>query len=327
MAEVLISSPYLRIAFLFIVFIAVTSIVFTLIRAIVNRRQVLGRLDESQTLALVEGATGGLRGADERGNAWAKLAARIESSGLSLGDSDPQGLRRKLIAAGYRSPHAPKIFTLLRLMLIFALPAAIVLPQLLSDEPKSVFSLYLFGAGLAVMGLFIPSLFLRAKADRRQQEILNGFPDSLDLMLVCVEAGMGLEAALDRVGREMTGSHPLVAEMLSQTTLELRAGAGREAALRNMADRSGVDEIRAFSTLLIQSDKLGSSIATTLRIYASEMREKRRMRAEEKAHRLPVLLSIPLVACMLPVMIGVLMLPAMIRVIREVAPALAGVAT
>lgn len=327
MAEVLISSPYLRIAFLFIVFIAVTSIVFTLIRAIVNRRQVLGRLDESQTLALVEGATGGLRGADERGNAWAKLAARIESSGLSLGDSDPQGLRRKLIAAGYRSPHAPKIFTLLRLMLIFALPAAIVLPQLLSDEPKSVFSLYLFGAGLAVMGLFIPGLFLRAKADRRQQEILNGFPDSLDLMLVCVEAGMGLEAALDRVGREMTGSHPLVAEMLSQTTLELRAGAGREAALRNMADRSGVDEIRAFSTLLIQSDKLGSSIATTLRIYASEMREKRRMRAEEKAHRLPVLLSIPLVACMLPVMIGVLMLPAMIRVIREVAPALAGVAT
>jgi tight adherence protein C len=94
--------------------------------------------------------------------------------------------------------------------------------------------------------------------------------------------------------------------------------------LRRMADRIQVDEIRSFSTLLIQSDKLGSSIGTTLRIYASEMREKRRMRAEEKAHRLPVLLSIPLVACMLPVMIGVLMLPAGIRVIRQILPVLAG---
>ena len=91
-----------------------------------------------------------------------------------------------------------------------------------------------------------------------------------------------------------------------------------------MADRAGTDEIRAFATLLIQSTKLGSSIAQTLRIYASEMRERRRMRAEEKAHRLPVLLSIPLVACMLPVMIGVLMLPAIIRVIRVMMPALGG---
>jgi tight adherence protein C len=174
------------------------------------------------------------------------------------------------------------------------------------------------------MGLFLPSLFITALADRRREELTNGFPDSLDLMLVCVEAGMGLEGALDRVGREMVVSHPLIARLVSQTMLELRAGASREEALRSMASRSGVDEIRAFSTLLIQSDKLGSSIATTLRIYASEMREKRRMRAEEKAHRLPVLLSIPLVACMLPVMIGVLMLPALIRVIREVAPAMAG---
>lgn len=107
-------------------------------------------------------------------------------------------------------------------------------------------------------------------------------------------------------------------------TLELRAGSTREEALRNLADRSQVDEIRSFSTLLIQSDKLGSSVGETLRVYAAEMRERRRMRAEEKAHRLPVLLSIPLVVCMLPVMIGVLMLPAVIRVLREIVPNLAG---
>lgn len=324
MAEILASSPYLKLAFLFILFVGVSSLGFTVLRRLDSRQQILGRLGETQGAVAAEPGAG-LRASDVRANAWARLAARIESSGLSLGDSNPKGLQRKMLAAGYRSPSAPKVFTLVRLLLIFALPIAIVVPQLLSPEPKSLLTLYLQGAGLAVMGLFLPNLFLTAKADRRRQQVLNDFPDSLDLMLVCVEAGMGLEAALDRVGREMAISHPLVSEMLSQTTLELRAGAGREEALRNMADRTGVDEIRAFSTLLIQSDKLGSSIATTLRIYASEMREKRRMRAEEKAHRLPVLLSIPLVVCMLPTMIGVLMLPAIIRVIRELVPAMAGV--
>jgi len=167
-------------------------------------------------------------------------------------------------------------------------------------------------------------VFVRARADRRQREIINAFPDGLDLMLVCVEAGLGLEAAFSRVGMEMTTSHPRLAEQLGAVVLELRAGRGMEDALRRMSDRAGAEEIQAFTTLLIQSTKLGSSIAQTLRTYASEMREKRRMRAEEKAHRLPVLLSIPLVACMLPAMIGVLMLPAAIRVVRSVVPALAG---
>ena len=109
---------------------------------------------------------------------------------------------------------------------------------------------------------------MRARADRRQREIINGFPDALDLMLVCVEAGLGLEAAFSRVGMEMTRSHPLLAEQLGAVVLELRAGRSQEDALRRMADRAGADEIRAFATLLIQSHKLGSSIAQTLRIYA-----------------------------------------------------------
>ena len=176
----------------------------------------------------------------------------------------------------------------------------------------------------ATLGLYLPNLFIRAKADRRQQELVNGFPDALDLMLVCVEAGLGLEAAFARVGMEISKSHPRLAEQFGAVVLELRAGRSHEDALRRMADRAGADEIRAFATLLIQSTKLGSSISQTLRTYAAEMRERRRMRAEEKAHRLPVLLSIPLVACMLPVMIGVLMLPAAIRVMRAVLPALTG---
>ncbi len=323
MAEILASSPYLRFGFLFVLFVVATSLLFVTIRAITNRQQILARLDKG-TAGSSAVDTGSLRISDARMNAWARLTDRIEKSGLSLGDSNAKALQARMIAAGYRSPHAPKIYTLVRIILILALPTLFVLPQFGASEPKSILWLYIQGAVLALVGLAIPSLFITARADRRRQEMLNGFPDCLDLMLVCVEAGMGLEAALDRVGREMASSHPLVAEMLSQTTLELRAGASREEALRSMADRSGVDEIRAFATLLIQSDKLGSSIATTLRIYAAEMREKRRMRAEEKAHRLPVLLSIPLVACMLPVMIGVLMLPAVVRVIRELVPAMTG---
>jgi tight adherence protein C len=184
--------------------------------------------------------------------------------------------------------------------------------------------LYLSLVAAAAMGLYLPNIFVRARADRRQRDIVNGFPDALDLMLVCVEAGLGLEAAFARVGMEMTTSHPRLAEQFGAVVLELRAGRSHDEALRRMADRSGADDIRAFATLLIQSTKLGSSIAQTLRIYSSEMREKRRMRAEEKAHRLPVLISIPLVVCMLPTMIGVLMLPAVIRVVRAILPALHG---
>ena len=194
----------------------------------------------------------------------------------------------------------------------------------MSADQLSFMRLYFYGSIASLLGLFVPSMILSSKTDRRKQAILNGFPDSLDLMLVCVEAGLGLEAALDRVGREVTVSAPLVAQLLTTATLQLRAGASREAALRRMADTAGVDEIRSFSTLLIQSDKLGSSIGAALRIYATEMRDKRRMRAEEKAHRIPVLISIPLVACLLPVMIGVLMLPVSVQVVRHMLPAMNG---
>ena len=210
-------------------------------------------------------------------------------------------------------------------MLVIGLPLLVLAVFWLARvEPEHDQALLLAGDRRGRWACICRRLFVRARPTGASSEIINGFPDALDLMLVCVEAGLGLEAAFARVGMEMTTSHPLLAEQFGAVVLELRAGRSHEDALRRMADRAGADDIRAFATLLIQSTKLGSSIAQTLRIYASEMREKRRMRAEEKAHRLPVLISIPLVACMLPVMIGVLMLPAAIRVVRAVLPALQG---
>jgi tight adherence protein C len=253
---------------------------------------------------------------------WARLANRLEKNGLKLSDKSDDKVRAQLNAAGFRSASAPRVYTLVRLVLVFALPGWYLLIASLSSEPPGITKLYIVCLVLGLLGLYLPNVFIRAKADRRRTEIINGFPDALDLMLVCVEAGLGLEAALDRVGREVARTHTLIAELLAQTTILMRAGSSREHALRRLSDSAGVDEIRSFSTLLIQSDRLGTSIASTLRVYASEMREARRLRAEERAHRLPVLISIPLVVCMLPTMIGVLALPAIVRVVRDVVPAL-----
>ncbi|MCB2051091.1 MAG: type II secretion system F family protein [Novosphingobium sp.] len=324
MLGLIADSDFARIAVLLGVFGLVVLLAFGAITTFLRRSAVRESLDEIVARPGVVAQGGETLRGQKTSSAWARLADSIEKAGLSLADSKDDKLRQQLVAAGFTSPAAPRIYTLIRLLLIFALPIAYILFAYSKGEPPSVLKLYLVCVGLALMGLYIPNLFVRAKADRRREAIIHGFPDCLDLMLVCVEAGLGIEAAIDRVGREMVLSHPLVAELLSGTTLHLRAGASREEAFRRMADKAGVDEIRSFTTLLIQSDKLGTSLATTLRVYASEMREKRKMRAEEKAHRLPVLISVPLVACMLPVMIGVLMLPAAIRVVRQLIPIFSG---
>jgi len=257
-------------------------------------------------------------------NTWSKLVRMVEASGLNLQDSKPDAVRQKLAAAGFTAPDASRIYTLVRLALIFLVPAVLVGGVLFIGAELTAVKGYLLAAFGAVLGLFIPKVYLDARTDRRTTEITNGFPNCLDLMLVCVESGLGLEAAFDRVGREMAEAEPLVSELLIGAVLALRAGATREDALRGMAAAVHVPEVRSFCTLLIQSDKLGTSIGSTLRVYAAEMRERRRMRAEEKAHRLPIIISIPLVMCMLPVMLGVLMLPALIMVLRRLMPAMMG---
>ena len=319
-----LSNDVARLALLFLLFVAVVGVTFGLAVSIGERSEVRRRLAGSLTSSMEEGVVpgAGLRVHDARG-AWVALVTAIEKAGVPLVDTKDATLRSRLVAAGYTQGYAPRIYSLIRLIGVIGLPVAVITLLWASGSSPSATRLYIIGMISALAGLYLPSLWIRARADRRQQQIINGFPDALDLMLVCVEAGLGLEAAFSRVGMEMTRSHPLLAEQLGAVVLELRAGRSQEDALRRMADRAGADEIRAFATLLIQSHKLGSSIAQTLRTYAAEMRERRRMRAEEKAHRLPVLLSIPLVTCMLPVMIGVLMLPAVIRTIRIVVPAIA----
>ncbi|MBD3729567.1 MAG: type II secretion system F family protein [Sphingomonadales bacterium] len=323
MIELLATNDTARISLLVGIFALVGLGAFTAVNAFAQRRLQRQGLEELIGPKATAGNVANLR-VQANNSAWARMANMIESRGLSLSDTKDERLRAKLKAAGYTHPSAPRVFTLVRLVLIFALPGIFILFALLSRDPPGFFKIYVFGSILGLLGLYLPNLFVTAKADRRREAIVNGFPDCLDLLLVCIEAGLGIEAAMDRVGREMSRVHPEVAFLLSTTVLHLRAGATRQEAFRRLADSSAVDEINSFSTLLIQSDKLGTSISDTLRVYAAEMREKRRMRAEEKAYRLPVLISIPLVVFMLPVMIGVLMLPATVRVVRDLLPMLSG---
>lgn len=158
----------------------------------------------------------------------------------------------------------------------------------------------------------------------RRTQLEQEFPDSLDLMVVCVEAGLGLEAAFIRVADDVKESHPRIAEEFNRMSEELRAGQSRADALRNLANRADVDAVKSFVALLIQTDSLGTSIGQTLKTYAAEMREHRFLKAEEKAMRVPVLMTIPLVACILPVIVTALMLPPIIDVMRTMLPALKG---
>lgn len=322
MIQLLAENDGLRLVMMMLLFALVAGGVYLLVQAVSSRQLARSRLLEPAATAPTI-SVGSLR-AEQIESAWLKLVNSIENRGLSLVDTKDAALRQRLVAAGWTALHAPRVYTLVRLVMVIGLPIMVFLFFWLTGSSPGMVKLYFTLVLAAAAGLYFPALFIRAKADRRQQALINAFPDALDLMLVCVEAGLGLEAAFSRVGMEMMTSHPLLAEQFGAVVLELRAGRSHEDALRRMADRAGADDIRAFATLLIQSTKLGSSIAQTLRTYSSEMREKRRLRAEEKAHRLPVLISIPLVTCMLPTMIGVLMLPAMIRVVRALVPALHG---
>lgn len=324
MIELAAQNQTVRLLILLAIFGLVAAISLFVLNVANRRIAVRAQLDKLESMDVITATHGESLRSRDTATAWSRMAEYVEKAGLNLTDTKSERLTALLRQAGYTSSAAPRIYTLIRLGLIFLLPIGYILLAYSSEEPPSFVRVYVIGSVLALIGLYLPNLYVRAKADRRREAIINGFPDCLDLLLICVESGLGLEAAMDRVGREMAVSHPLVAELLSITTLQLRAGASREEAFRRMADASAVDEIRSFSTLIIQSDKLGTSVATTLRVYAAEMRERRQMRAEEKAHRLPVLISIPLVACMLPTMIGTLMLPAAILMIRRIFPLMVG---
>ena len=221
-------------------------------------------------------------------------------------------LRRRLIQAGYLDARAPAMFFLARAVaaMVFAALAFFAAPYILRDDSNMFWPMMLAGG---ILGYFAPSIYLSRVISARQVEHRTGFPDFMDLLVVCADAGLSMEAALDRVGRELSDSYRSLSANIHMATLEMRAGRTLSETLDHLADRLGLEEARSFATLLQQSEKLGSSLTEALRVYSDDMRHKRMSRAEEKAYSLPAKLSVPLTLCVFPVVIIVILLPVYVR--------------
>lgn len=246
-------------------------------------------------------------------------------SSTSIGDSkERQKLIHELASAGFTHTAAPIWYVIVRFSMAIGLPLALLLGRGLFGGQMKESVLIFWTLALCGAGLLAPSAYVSRRAGQRRAELEREFPDALDLMVVCVEAGLSLDAAFVRVGQEMKESHPRITEEFARVSEELRAGRGLTETLRAMGDRSDVNGVKSFAALVIQTEALGVSIAQTLRTYSIEMRETRFLKAEEKAMRIPVLMTIPLVMCILPVVVTAVMLPVSIDVIRNVIPALLG---
>jgi tight adherence protein C len=185
-----------------------------------------------------------------------------------------------------------------------------LLPMFVTLKP-SIFWLSVMIAG--VVGYLGPSFYIDRRIAKNMDEHRSGFPDFLDLMVVCADSGLSMEAALERVGRELGDNYPSLCANIHMTNLEIRAGKTMTDALEHFGDRLGLEEARAFATLIQQSAELGSSITEALRVYSDDMRHKRLSRAEEKAYSLPAKLSLPMMICIFPVIFVVILLPVAVR--------------
>jgi tight adherence protein C len=233
-------------------------------------------------------------------------------------------LRHRFMHAGFRGDKAPLLFFGAKTILTFALPVTFMLYAGISRVPMGLNGVLAVIVGLAAVGYYLPNLYLRHRIANRQREIFETFPDAIDLMTVAVEAGLGLDAAIARVGQEMGVNSSVLEEEIHLVGLELRAGATREQALRNLALRTGVEEVELFVAMLVQSDRFGTSMADSLRVHSDSLRTKRRLRAEEAAAKIPLKLLFPLVFCIFPSMMLVLLGPAVISIYRVFFPIATG---
>jgi tight adherence protein C len=257
---------------------------------------------------------------------WGKTVA--QAVGPFAGVLAPSGnwedapLRLRFINAGIRREDARLIYFGSKTVLpvVFASGTWLLLRALTAMDEMSVL-MYLMIAALA--GCYLPNLMLWLRLRERQREIFETFPDASDLMLVCVEAGLGMDAAMTRIADEMGMKSRALAEELHLTNLEMRAGASRSQALRNLALRTGVEEIGTFATMLSQADKFGTSIGESLRVFSEDLRHKRQVRAEEHAAKVPTKMLVPLCLFIFPSIIMVVLGPAMIIIIRTIMPILA----
>jgi tight adherence protein C len=302
-----------------LVFVASVALVL-LLGQLVTRGPIKAR-----TRRLVTGDTGEDAPARKR-LPWIELLARGTQPLARFAESDTgaqaSALRRRLLHAGLRHPQALTAYLGTKTLLALALPLLAFGSQLLLARPLQGQPLMLLLLAAAALGYYLPNVVLSRLVLLRQREIFESFPDALDLITVCVEAGLGVEAALARVADDMQHRSRVLSAELQLVGLELRAGAPREHALHNLALRTGVEEVDGFVSMLIQAERFGTSIAQALRVHADMLRTRRRQRAEEEAAKITLKLLLPLIFCIFPALLLVLLGPAAINIRRVLLPAL-----
>jgi len=290
-------------------------------------RSFLGRRDEivdriERTMA--SGNTGAIRVVPEReasGPSTSVTLARIFRPFAWLARpaqaDELNRLRNNLIRAGYRGESAMEIFLGVKLTVAPICTVAFLLVNSRLVSPISFPLDMALAMVIAALTFFLPNMWLRSQATKRQTTIERALPDAMDLLVTCVEAGLGLDATIVRVSEEMVLAAPVLAEELRQTALEIHAGVARADGFRRLAERTGVEDLRALSAMLIQTDMFGTSIAKALRVHGESMRVRRSQRAEEKAAMVSVKMTIPLIMCILPSLIAIVMGPAVAMIVKN----------
>ena len=296
-----------------LVFVPVTVLAFLVMAGVRVRGAVKRRTAGIAAASLDHGGVGTRALAKSSMKVAQRLIDRTTKHYQSLDDKNMKLLRHRLVQAGIFDPRAVGLFFLVRTILAVALAiVTFILAQMFTLVDSSAVWAAVGLGGLA--GYLGPSLVLDRIIAIRRQEYRSGFPDFMDLLVVCADAGLGISSALERVGRELGPTYPNLSANIHMANLEVRAGRTISEALENFGDRLGLNEVRSFATLIQQSDELGSSITDALRIYSEDMRHKRLSSAEEKAYALPSKLALPLMVCVFPVLFVVILLPVFVRI-------------
>jgi tight adherence protein C len=224
--------------------------------------------------------------------------------------------RLKFLRAGIRHENAQSVHWGIKIVLTVLSPTLFLVGRTLVWTGLSYQISLAVTVFFALLGFYLPDIYLNRKAEDRREKILQSLPDALDLLVICVEAGMGLDSAINKVAQELKMGSPELSEELQFMNLELRAGKQRTDALKNLAQRTNLDEISSLTTLLVQTDKFGTSMADALRVYSDSYRTQRYQRAEEIAAKLPVKMVIPLILCIFPSLFLVILGPAAINIYR-----------
>lgn len=251
------------------------------------------------------------------------LKQRFEKLAHSVGnrigpkdEAELSHMQTMFLQAGLRSRNAVAIFFGLKVLVAALLLICFLLYRLITIDELSMIQVTTVAILITGIGFYLPNFWLNIAIARRREKMVLGFPEALDLLVVCAEAGMGLDGALKRVGEEMRLNNRVVSDEFRTLNLELRAGKSRRDALRNLATRAGLEDVNSLITLLIQTDRFGTSVAQALRVHADSMRTKRTQRVEEIAAKLPVKLLFPTIFCIFPSLFLVILGPALIQVFR-----------